>query len=301
MGIYIGVDCGAVSVKAACLLSGDQAALASRFSSSEREAQISRPGLQVEVVVSAPRRAKGRPLEAVHALFAEFLRPLSGESFDGLVVTGSGGALVASTMGAGSCNEFQALARAMGLLHPEVRTVLEIGGESSKYLRLEPDGNDGELGISDYSTNGDCAAGTGGFLDQQAFRLKYAVEDIGGIVAGAARTAQIAGRCSVFAKSDMIHAQQKGFTPPEVLAGLCKAVAVNYKSAVAKGRTPKAPVALVGGVSANAAVVRELREAFGLADGELAVPLPPSRWARSGPRPWPPGPRGQMASPWSTG
>ncbi len=272
MGIYIGVDCGAVSVKAACLLSGDQAALASRFSSSEREAQISRPGLQVEVVVSAPRRAKGRPLEAVHALFAEFLRPLSGESFDGLVVTGSGGALVASTMGAGSCNEFQALARAMGLLHPEVRTVLEIGGESSKYLRLEPDGNDGELGISDYSTNGDCAAGTGGFLDQQAFRLKYAVEDIGGIVAGAARTAQIAGRCSVFAKSDMIHAQQKGFTPPEVLAGLCKAVAVNYKSAVAKGRTPKAPVALVGGVSANAAVVRELREAFGLADGELAVP-----------------------------
>jgi predicted CoA-substrate-specific enzyme activase len=150
---------------------------------------------------------------------------------------------------------------------------LEIGGETSKYLRLEPDPATGTLGILDYGTNGDCAAGTGAFLDQQASRLQFAVEDIGRIADGASRAAQIAGRCSVFAKSDMIHAQQKGFTPPEVLRGLCNAVATNYKSAVVKGRPVVPPVVLVGGVSANSAVVRGLGEVFELDDGALFVPL----------------------------
>ena len=99
------------------------------------------------------------------------------ESIGGLMLTGSGSDLLAKAMGTGRCNEFQALARAVDLLHPEVRTVFEMGGESSKYLRLEPAPGDGPLGIVDYSANGDCAAGTGAFLDQQAGRLKFAVED----------------------------------------------------------------------------------------------------------------------------
>ncbi len=274
MSIYLGVDIGAVGVKAAIVLPRDQVESILGQNGTRAALRLLAPEAagNLAVLVADYRRTRGRPLETTRQLLAELVDHLGVERIAGLTLTGSGSRLVAEAFQAGRCNEFQALARAMDLLHPHVRTVFEIGGETSKYLRLEPDPGSGALGILDYSTNGDCAAGTGAFLDQQATRLKYAVEDIGGIVDTAARAAQIAGRCSVFAKSDMIHAQQKGFTPPEVLRGLCNAVATNYKSAVVKGRTARAPIALVGGVSANTAVVRALREVFELNDGELFVP-----------------------------
>jgi len=146
-----------------------------------------------------------------------------------------------------------------------------MGGETSKYLHLSA-GNDGGYAIVDYATNGDCAAGTGSFIDQQAGRLQFAVEDIGEICMSADRAAQIAGRCSVFAKSDMIHAQQKGYTPAEVLRGLCNAVSRNFRSAVVRSHGVKAPVAFLGGLAANSAVVQSMREAFELDESELFIP-----------------------------
>ena len=274
MKVYLGIDVGAVSMKAALAATGPQA----RAALAEAAERIGLRGLVLPaagdqaVFVLKPRRTRGRPLDAAREVLDELRQVLPVEHIGRLMLTGSGSSLVAETLGARSCNEFQACARGIDRLHPEVRTVFEIGGETSRYLRLLPDPGSGRLGIVDYSTNGDCAAGTGAFLDQQAGRLQYAVEDIGDIVAGTERGAQIAGRCSVFAKSDMIHAQQKGFQPPEVLRGLCRAVAVNYKSAVVKGHVVEAPVALVGGVSANSAVLTMLREVFELADGKLFVP-----------------------------
>ena len=117
------------------------------------------------------------------------------------------------------------------MFYPEVRTVFEMGGETSKYLRLEPSAQSKYLGIVDYQSSGDCAAGTGSFIDQQATRLLYSVEEVGPAACGASCAARIAGRCSVFAKSDMIHAQQKGYTTDQILRGLCDAVARNFKSA----------------------------------------------------------------------
>ena len=275
MKVYLGIDVGAVSIKAALVANGspDRAALeqaAERIGLRE----LALPAASEQAIfVLKPRRTRGRPLDAAREVLDELRQVLPAEQIGRLMLTGSGSGLVAETLGALSCNEFQACARGIDRVHPEVRTVFEIGGETSRYLRLLPDPGSGRLGIVDYSTNGDCAAGTGAFLDQQAARLQYAVADIGDIVAGTERGAQIAGRCSVFAKSDMIHAQQKGFQPPEVLRGLCRAVAVNYKSAVVKGHVVEAPVALVGGVSANSAVVTMLREVFELADGELSVPV----------------------------
>jgi predicted CoA-substrate-specific enzyme activase len=124
----------------------------------------------------------------------------------------------------------------------------------------------------DYDRSGECAAGTGSFLDQQALRMQYSVEEVGGIVRTAKSAARIAGRCSVFAKSDMIHAQQKGYSPAEILRGLCDAVARNFKSSIVRGRPVEAPVALIGAVSQNAGVVGALREAFSLADADLLTP-----------------------------
>jgi len=280
MSIYLGIDVGAISVKAALLLDRRRAesilgsdghpSLLRGVATAPARGERQTGGWSC--LVTPYRRTRGRPLEAVRNLVTDILKCVPADEIAGFMLTGSGSDLLAQTMGAGRCNEFQALARAVDLLHPEVRTVFEMGGESSKYLRLEPSRGGDRLGIVDYSANGDCAAGTGAFLDQQAGRLQFAVEDIGKIVAGADRCAQIAGRCSVFAKSDMIHAQQKGFQPAEVLRGLCKAVATNYKSAVVKGRTPAPPVILVGGVSANSAVVNELREIFSLDAEQLNVP-----------------------------
>ncbi|MBU0640732.1 MAG: hypothetical protein KKB50_17855 [Planctomycetes bacterium] len=274
MSIHIGIDVGAVGVKAALVLPKDQAGTVRAREGAAKVlwAPSSPDGTSVAVLVARGRRTRGRPLRVARELLTEILKFVDTTQVDGLVVTGSGGKLVAEMLDAPRCNEFQACARAINLLHPHVRTVFEIGGETSRYIQLAPDPASGTLGIRDYSTNGDCAAGTGAFLDQQASRLKFAVEDIGRIVAETERAAQIAGRCSVFAKSDMIHAQQRGFGPPEVLAGLCNAVATNFKSAVVKGRTPESPIALVGGVAANSAVVEALRQVFGVDKERLFVP-----------------------------
>ena len=187
-----------------------------------------------------------------------------------LSVTGSGGKLIAQKLNIPYQNEFRAIARGVSRLHPEIRTILEMGGDSSKYLILDRDA-DGS-GILDYEVNGDCAAGTGSFIDQQASRLLYQVEDIGDIVLQAGKPANIAGRCSVFAKSDMIHAQQKGFQPPEILKGLCQAVVRNFKGTIIKGKIIVPPVALIGGVAANRGIVQALREILKLDEDSLIVP-----------------------------
>jgi len=273
MSVYLGIDVGAVSVKAGLILPKSEPAPLGRGAAARLLRELPAPaGADVAVYVADYRRTRGRALEVTRELLADLLECVPADRIAGVCLTGSGSHLVAEVLQAPTCNEFQACVRAINLLHPHVRTVFEMGGETSRYLRLGPDPVSGTLGILDYSTNGDCAAGTGAFLDQQAARLKFAVEDIGTIVAGAERAAQIAGRCSVFAKSDMIHAQQKGFGPAEVLRGLCNAVAMNFRSAVVKGRTPAPPIALLGGVSANTAVVQSLREVFELTAEQLCVP-----------------------------
>ena len=160
----------------------------------------------------------------------------------------------------------------MRTFHPEVRTVFEMGGQTSKYLRLAPSADSNHVGIIDYQASGECAAGTGSFVDQQASRLRYSIEDVGLAACHAACSARIAGRCSVFAKTDMIHAQQKGYTTEQILRGLCEAVARNFKSSIVKGRRVTPPVAFIGGVALNQSIRNALREAFKLAESDLLVP-----------------------------
>jgi len=221
-------------------------------------------------------RTKGKPYDVAMEFLAS-VRDVVGSDLIGVRLTGSAAAPVAGRWGVVHENEFIALGKGVGGLCPEARTVFEMGGETSKYLRLEPVSEDGHLAVIDYDTNGDCAAGTGSFLDQQAGRLGFEVERIGDIVGTAERMPKIAGRCSVFAKSDMIHAQQKGYGPDEVLAGLCEAVARNFRAAVAKNRQVVPTVLFVGGVSANSAVVDALRSVFGLEADQLIVP-PYNAW-----------------------
>ena len=277
MGITLGIDTGSVSVKLALVADSDTdketienlaaSSTGGFISSEELDGRAEFP-----LFVSSYKRLKGEPAAATLDTLREVLESLPENSITNIGVTGSGGRLVAQTLGFEFTNEYRAITRAIDALHPNVRTIFEMGGETSKYILLQPDQESGHLGLVDYEKSGDCAAGTGSFIDQQAVRLKYPVEEIGDLVTATKRAPTIAGRCSVFAKSDMIHAQQKGYKPPEILKGLCDAVSRNFKSAICKGKDIVPPVAFIGGVAKNAGITEALRRLFDLNEDQLFVP-----------------------------
>jgi len=275
----LGIDIGCISVKLAVVGGPDDRELFERLASEStlfHDSTVEGWTLPhpdaPPVLATAYRRIKGSPADTTRELLGQVLATLPKDIVTAVGVTGTGGRLVGRILDIPYENEFKAIARAVGALHPEVTTVFEMGGETSKFIRIETDAASGRVGIVDYGTNGDCAAGTGSFMDQQANRLLYDIEDVGDIVRGAGKAASIAGRCSVFAKSDMIHAQQKGYPPPEVLKGLCNAVVRNYRGTITKGKEIGDRVAFIGGVAANKGAVSALCEAFDMNDEQLIIP-----------------------------
>ncbi|HLA80749.1 MAG TPA: acyl-CoA dehydratase activase, partial [Thermoleophilia bacterium] len=276
----LGIDIGCISVKIAVVGGPDDRELfrkiaseSNLFSDPIADGRVAPHPDAPPVLATRYRRIKGSPTETTRDLLGRVMAALPAGMITAIKVTGTGGRLVGRLLDLPYENEFKAIARAVGALHPDVTTVFEMGGETSKFIHLATDATSGRVGIADYGTNGDCAAGTGSFMDQQANRLLYDIEDVGDIVHGAGKAASIAGRCSVFAKSDMIHAQQKGYRPPEVLKGLCNAVVRNYRGTITKGKEIGDKVAFIGGVAANNGAVSALREAFDKKENELVVPV----------------------------
>jgi predicted CoA-substrate-specific enzyme activase len=278
MSIFLGIDVGTVSIKIALL--GDNAS-ANVFSGISPSNDIffqptQKNNIQnsnsVYLLVTKCFPHNGDPVNQTSRVIHQLLNYIPNEQICGVRACGSGGRLIGELLGINNENEFRAIASGVGALYPDILSVFEMGGQNSKYISLEKDPETGTTGISDYEMSGDCAAGTGSFLDQQALRLKYDVTQIGTIVSGAEKSAKIAGRCSVFAKSDMIHAQQKGFKPEEVLKGLCEAVARNFKSSIIKSKRIKTPALLIGGVAKNSGVVNAVKEVFKFQNDELLVP-----------------------------
>src|SRR5512146_96229 len=277
MSINIGLDIGGVSLKMAAIGTEDDRPLMEQLTRARDDffaAQFpaDNPLAGRPLVLSRYRRIQGSPIQSTFDLLKEFYEHVPEQRVEGIRVTGSGSQLIARILGIYFENEFRAIAKGVRVFYPEVRTVFEMGGESSKYLRLEPTAKSKYLGIVDYSSSGDCAAGTGSFIDQQATRLLYKIEEVGKVATAASSAARIAGRCSVFAKSDMIHAQQKGYTTGQILRGLCDAVSRNFKSAIVKGREVAPPVAFIGAVGLHQGVRNAMQEAFKLEDGQFFVP-----------------------------
>ena len=201
-------------------------------------------------------RHRGNPLGVLTAL----LEQVPGWDTIPAVLTGTGSQRLAMVLGVTPVNEVVALAAAVGKFIPGAGSVVEMGGQDSKLLQFRRDGRDNPV-FDDFAMNTICAAGTGSFLDQQAARLGLSPEEMGALARGCKKPPRIAGRCSVFAKSDMIHLQQIGATVEEIAAGLCFAVARNFRSTIAAGREFRGPVAFVGGVAANPAMIRAFGEA----------------------------------------
>jgi activator of 2-hydroxyglutaryl-CoA dehydratase len=138
---------------------------------------------------------------------------------------------------------------------------------------MEEDAQSKETRLQDFAMNTVCAAGTGSFLDQQAARLSVNIEEeFGRLAVTSVQPPRIAGRCSVFAKSDMIHLQQTATPVKDILMGLCLAMARNFRSNVAKGKELEKPIAFQGGVASNEGMVKAFEETLGLETGELFIP-----------------------------
>ncbi len=204
-------------------------------------------------------RTGGRPLAALQQGLAELRSAADGSRVAGVGVTGSARHLVALAVGADLVkNEITAHAVAALRYRPDVQTVLEIGGQDSKIIIIR------RGAAVDFAMNTVCAAGTGSFLDHQAARLNIGIEEFGALALKARNPTAIAGRCAVFAESDMIHKQQMGCDLSDIAAGLCEALARNYLNNVGKGKEILPPVVFQGGVAANAGMRAAFRKQLGL-------------------------------------
>lgn len=176
----------------------------------------------------------------------------------GAGATGSGRYLAGALIGADIIkNEITAHAFASIWLEPDVKTIFEIGGQDSKIIIIRN-------GVAvDFAMNTVCAAGTGAFLDQQSARLGIPVENLGSYALKSKQPVRIAGRCTVFAESDMIHKQQLGYLKEDIIAGLCESMVRNYLSNVGKGKEILPPIMFQGGVAANPGIKAAFEKILG--------------------------------------
>ncbi|OPY58970.1 MAG: Activator of (R)-2-hydroxyglutaryl-CoA dehydratase [Pelotomaculum sp. PtaU1.Bin035] len=236
MKAYLGIDVGSVSINIVVL----------------NEAG--------EVITGLYLRTQGRPIEVIQ----EGLKQTAGHltpaiEIAGVGTTGSGRYLAGVIVGADVVkNEITAHAIAASMIIPDVQTVLEIGGQDSKIIILR------EGIVTDFAMNTVCAAGTGSFLDQQASRLNIPIDQFGELALQSGTPVRIAGRCTVFAESDMIHKQQMGHRIPDIIRGLSEALVRNYLNNVGKGKEILPPVVFQGGVAANAGIKAAFEEALGI-------------------------------------
>lgn len=218
-----------------------------------------------EVLEKLYLRTQGQPIATVQQGLRMLTKMLPASTqIKGVGTTGSARHLTAVLVGADVVkNEITAHAVAASQQIPNVQTVLEIGGQDSKIIILR------NGVVTDFAMNTVCAAGTGSFLDQQASRLNVPIEKFGELALKSKTPVRIAGRCAVFAESDMIHKQQMGFELPDIVAGLCEALVRNYLNNVGKGKEILPPVVFQGGVAANIGMRKAFEKELGM---EIHVP-----------------------------
>lgn len=191
-------------------------------------------------------RTKGKPINAIQEGFKILKNKYDDKEIKAVGTTGSGRQISSFLIGADAVkNEITAHACAALQIDKDVRTILEIGGQDSKIIILKD-------GVAiDFAMNTVCAAGTGSFLDRQAERLGIPIEEFGEYALQSTAPVRIAGRCAVFAESDMIHKQQLGYNESDIINGLCEALVRNYLNNIGKGKEIKSKIFFQGGVAAN--------------------------------------------------
>ncbi|KOA18882.1 R-phenyllactate dehydratase activator [Clostridium homopropionicum DSM 5847] len=204
-------------------------------------------------------RTKGRPIKAVQQGISILKNKYESSDIVSVGTTGSGRHIASVLLGGDAIkNEITTHAIAALQMDKDVRTIIEIGGQDSKIITLR------NGIVTDFAMNTVCAAGTGSFLDRQAERLEIPIEKFGEYALLSNVPVRIAGRCAVFAESDMIHKQQLGYNEADIIRGLCEALVRNYLNNVGKGKEIQQKVFFQGGVAANVGIKKAFEEALGL-------------------------------------
>jgi predicted CoA-substrate-specific enzyme activase len=241
MKAYLGIDVGSVTTKLAVLNDGD------------------------ELLAHLYLPTQGKPIEMVQQGLGQIKQKLPEDvAIAGVATTGSARYLAGVIVGADLVKN-EITSHAVGALHyfPQGQTVIEIGGQDSKIIIIR----DGI--VTDFGMNTVCAAGTGSFLDHQALRLNMSIQELSRRALESKSPVRIAGRCTVFAESDMIHKQQMGYRTEDILYGLCQALVRNYLNNVGLGKDIQPPIIFQGGVAFNQGIVKALQEELG---AEVIVP-----------------------------
>ncbi|MDF2523643.1 MAG: 2-hydroxyglutaryl-CoA dehydratase, partial [Clostridiales bacterium] len=234
-GHYLGIDVGSVSTNLVVIDEGGN------------------------IIEKLYLRTEGQPINAMRNGMRLLTEKLDEDiSINGVGTTGSGRQLASVIIGADVVkNEITTHAVAAQKLVPGVRTIFEIGGQDSKIIILR------NGVVYDFAMNTVCAAGTGSFLDRQASRLNIPIEEFGGYALQSSSPVRIAGRCAVFAESDMIHKQQTGHSTEDIVNGLCEALVRNYLNNLGKGKAIEDQIVFQGGVAANVGIVAAFERAIG--------------------------------------
>ena len=241
MKVYLGIDVGSVTTKLAVLSENN------------------------ELVTHIYLPTQGKPVEMMQQGLSEIQELLPEDTeICGVATTGSARYLAGVIVEADLVkNEITSHAAAALYYYPQAQTVIEIGGQDSKIIILRD-------GVAvDFGMNTVCAAGTGSFLDHQALRLNMGIEEFSRRAVNSETPVRIAGRCTVFAESDMIHKQQMGHKMEDILYGLCQALVRNYLNNVGLGREIKPPIIFQGGVAFNRAIIKAFEEEL---ETEIIVP-----------------------------
>ena len=230
--MYVGIDIGSISTKGVVIDSNNN------------------------IIASNYLWTEGNPIEAVKKLVETLKEQLPKDYvIKGIGTTGSARNLIGLLLDANVVKN-EITAHALGTLSivPDVKTILEIGGQDSKIIII----NDGI--ITDYAMNTLCAAGTGAFLSSQAKRLNIDINDFGRLAVASNNPVKIAARCTVFAESDLVHKAQVGYSRKDIVAGLCRSIVLNYLNNVGKGKKIEEPIVFQGGVSKNEGVLKYFKE-----------------------------------------
>ena len=230
-----------------------------------------------EIVFEFPyKRHFGKIDEEILDLVEQLFDKFGENNIRSISFTGNHGQTLAEKLGV--FYEFETISQVLGVLHviPETRSIICMGGQDTALFQIRHD--DGSWELESFNANGPCASGTGSFIDQQAERLATAVyektretsqnhidrilHDFIHLGLKSEKPANVACRCTVFTKSDMIHLQNKGERLEDIIYGLHVGNARNYVSTIVSNQNLEDPIVFVGGLSKNELQVKAFKSYY---------------------------------------
>jgi predicted CoA-substrate-specific enzyme activase len=251
--VVVGIDSGSVSINCVVMSEGK------------------------DIVYESPyRRHLGRVEENVKTVMKDVLERFGKENIRSVGFTGNHGKVLSE--GFRAFYEYETISQVLGAVHiqPDVRSIISMGGQDTALMQIRHE--NGTWGLTYFKTNGPCASGTGSFIDQQAERLATALyerekaashchidrilDTFISLGSKSRKPANVACRCTVFTKSDMIHLQNKGEALEDIIFGLHVGNTRNYISTMVSNRVLEGPILFVGGLSLNVLQVKAFKEYY---------------------------------------